>query len=86
MHHNPPKSAYSQLFSHALYTFEVYNIFYKLSKGLEIFSKLRIHVYRFPSYYYSYALVALVCIEVQFQLSVNVLHKSAATNEALLFF
>jgi len=40
MHHISLKGVYSQLFWHALYTFEVLNIFYKLSKGLEIFSKL----------------------------------------------
>jgi len=85
MHHILPKGAQSQLFWHALYTFEVYNIFYKSSKGLEIFSKLRIRGYRFPSSYCSYALT-LVCIVDQFLLPVNVLHKRAETNESVTGF
>jgi len=84
MHHNLPKGAYSQLFWHALYTFEVHNIFYKLSNELKfLVNSVHIRGYRFPSSYCSYALRALVCIVDQFLLPVNVLHKSAATNEEL---
>ena len=88
MHHILPKGAYSQLFFHALYTFEVYNIFHKVSKGVEFFlvKSVPIRVYKFPSSYCSYALITLVCIVDPFLLQVNELHKSAATNEALLVY
>ena len=46
----------------------------------------RIRGYRFPSSYCSYALIALVYNVNQSLLPVNVLHKSAVTNEALLVF
>jgi len=56
MHHNPPKGAYSQLFWHALYTFEVYNIFTNCQMGWRFsVNSARIRVYRFLSSYCSYA-------------------------------
>ena len=49
-------------------------------------NSVRIPGYRFPSSYCSYAQRALVCNVDPFPLPVNELHKSAATNEALLLF
>ena len=49
-------------------------------------NSVRIRGYKFSSSFCSYALITLVCIVDQFLLPVNVLHKSAETNEALLVF
>jgi hypothetical protein len=87
MHHTHQK-VHIASYSGMLYTPLWYIIFFtNCQTDLKfLVNSVRIREYRFPSSYCSYALIALVCIVDPFLLPVNVLHKSAATNEALLVF